>query len=68
MLQGKRINDVANRMHVAMPKHRDGSSRPPNIPASVLAARLAKQQASGAAQPAFKLERDLQVAAQNFMP
>ena len=57
-LQGKRMNDVANRMHVAMPKLRDGAVRPANIPASVLVAR-AKE--SGTASSQRKLERDLQV-------
>ncbi|KAJ9522851.1 hypothetical protein QJQ45_023631, partial [Haematococcus lacustris] len=36
---GKRINDVLNRIHIAMPKPRDGSSRPPVIPAGVAEAR-----------------------------
>ncbi|KAL6763518.1 P-loop containing nucleoside triphosphate hydrolase protein [Haematococcus lacustris] len=36
---GKRINDVLNRIHIAMPKPRDGSSRPPVIPAGVAKAR-----------------------------
>lgn len=29
---GKRINDVLNRIHIAMPKQRDNSARPPVIP------------------------------------
>lgn len=64
LLQGKRIQDVANRMHVAVPKARDHAQRPPQIPASVLAARVAKQQqqpGATAAQAARKLERELQV-------
>ncbi|GFH19387.1 nucleolar GTP-binding protein 1 [Haematococcus lacustris] len=36
---GKRINDVLNRIHIAMPKPRDGSARPPVIPAGVAEAR-----------------------------
>ncbi|KAK9805965.1 hypothetical protein WJX73_009265 [Symbiochloris irregularis] len=57
-MQGKRINDVANRMHVAMPKLRDGASRPPQIPPSVLAARAAKSSSTAAALR--KTERNLQ--------
>jgi hypothetical protein len=38
-LQGKRIQDVAFRMHVAQPKPRDRQGRPPVIPAGLAAAR-----------------------------
>ncbi|KAK9843474.1 hypothetical protein WJX81_004449 [Elliptochloris bilobata] len=38
-LQGKRIQDVAHRMHVAVPAPRDGMARPPVIPPGVAAAR-----------------------------
>ena len=57
-LQGKRIQDVAFRMHVAQPAPRDRQARPPVIPASVAAAR-----ARAAAAPAAKkrTEKDLQV-------
>ncbi|KFM27467.1 Nucleolar GTP-binding protein 1 [Auxenochlorella protothecoides] len=33
-LKSKRINEVGNRIHVAMPRIRDGTARPPIIPAS----------------------------------
>lgn len=56
-LQGKRIGDVANRMHVALPKPRDRVARPSVIPASVAAARAR----SGAlASTSSQTERDLQ--------
>ena len=58
MLQGKRINDVVNRMHVAMPKPRDGAARPPVIPASVQQARAHGETAGKAKR---KTEKDLQV-------
>lgn len=41
-LQGKRIKDVVNRMHVAVPQARDRVSRPPVIPAGVTQARAAR--------------------------
>lgn len=52
-MQGKRMTDVSNRMHVALPKPRDGVSRPPVIPASV---------AVGQHKPSTrKLQKDIQV-------
>ena len=63
-LQGKRISDVANRMHVAMPKSRDAAARPPVIPPSVLAARAkeaAADASTAAAASARVLAKDLQV-------
>ena len=42
VLQGKRIQDVAFRMHVAQPKPRDRQGRPPVIPADLAAARARK--------------------------
>jgi nucleolar GTP-binding protein len=56
-LAGKRIGDVLNRMHVALPKPRDNAARPPVIPPSVAAARAA---AAAAAKPKRKTEKDLQ--------
>ena len=58
-LQGKRIGDVANRMHVALPKPRDGVTRPPTIPASVAAARARSGAAASTSQPT---EKDLQAS------
>lgn len=55
-LQGKRIKDVVNRMHVAVPQARDGVSRPPVIPAGVAQAREARD--AGYKPPT---EKDLQV-------
>ncbi|DBB16598.1 hypothetical protein WJX82_000424 [Trebouxia sp. C0006] len=54
-LQGKRIKDVVNRMHVAQPQARDGVSRPPVIPAGVAQARAARD---GSYKP--PTEKDLQ--------
>ena len=60
-LAGKRIGDVLNRMHVAVPKARDGAARPPVIPPSVAAARAAAAAAAaGAAKAKRKTEKDLQ--------
>lgn len=41
-LQGKRMKDVVNRMHVAIPQPRDHMSRPAVIPAGVAQARAAR--------------------------
>lgn len=69
-VQSKRAGDVANRLHVAVPKPRDTVARPPCIPASVLAERAAAAPSSsavaagataaGAAKRGRKTERDLQ--------
>ncbi|GAX80932.1 hypothetical protein CEUSTIGMA_g8367.t1 [Chlamydomonas eustigma] len=40
---GKRISDVLNRIHVAMPKPRDGNTRPPVIPPGVTEARKRRE-------------------------
>lgn len=57
-VSGKRITDVLNRMHVAVPKARDSQTRPPVIPPSVLAAREAA--AVGKQQQKRKTEKELQ--------
>ena len=57
--QGKRVNEMANRMHVALPKPRDHAVRATHIPASVLAAR-AQQEAGIRAEPR-KTEKQLEV-------
>ena len=64
-LQGKRINDVVNRMHVAMPKARDAMARPPVIPGSVAAARGQPQVPAAAKR---QTERDLQVSCRRVTP
>jgi nucleolar GTP-binding protein len=43
-MTGQKINDVLNRLHLAVPKSRDSLSRPPFIPPSVLVQRQAKQE------------------------
>ena len=55
-VQGKRIQDVAHRMHVAMPAPRDGVTRPPVIPPGVAAARARRD-----AGDKRRTEKDLQV-------
>lgn len=54
-MQGKRLADVANRMHVTVPKTRDNISRPPVIPSSVLKAK------AKAENEEIRTERTLQV-------
>ena len=54
-LKGKRAPDVANRIHVSMPKHRDGVSRPPVIPAGLEQARARRE-----AGERRRTEKDLQ--------
>ncbi|KAL5725271.1 hypothetical protein ACHQM5_008432 [Ranunculus cassubicifolius] len=55
-MKSKKINDVLNRFHVAIPKQRDQKERPPCIPQAVLEAK-AKEAAE---QEKRKLERDLE--------
>lgn len=52
---GKRISDVLNRIHVAQPKQRDATARPPVIPPGVAEARARR-----AAGERKKLQRDYQ--------
>lgn len=54
-LKSKRVHDVADRLHVAMPKQRDAVSRPPCIPAGVEEARMRRD-----AGERKKTEKDLQ--------
>ncbi|KAK9828216.1 hypothetical protein WJX74_003764 [Apatococcus lobatus] len=63
-LQGKRVKDITNRIHVAQPQSRDGSggaaepssARPTCIPASVLAKRAAATSGAMPSQPALDAE------------
>ena len=54
-LNSKRVHDVADRLHVAMPKQRDTVSRPPCIPSGV--EELRKKREAGERK---KTEKDLQ--------
>eukprot|EP00245_Coleochaete_scutata_P007813 TRINITY_DN23583_c0_g1_i1.p1 TRINITY_DN23583_c0_g1~~TRINITY_DN23583_c0_g1_i1.p1 ORF type:complete len:671 (+),score=183.77 TRINITY_DN23583_c0_g1_i1:122-2134(+) len=55
-MKGKKISDVLNRIHVAVPRARDAKDRPPCIPQAVLEAR-AKGVKPGEGR---KLEKDLE--------
>jgi nucleolar GTP-binding protein len=55
-LKGNKLNQVANRIHVAMPKPRDGIKRDPFIPEAVLNRR--KYDPNDPLRP--KLERDIE--------
>ena len=57
LLQGKRVTDVVNRIHVAVPRARDSKARPPVIPAGVQASKVG-QRTSAANR---KLQKDIQV-------
>lgn len=57
LLQGKRVSDVTNRMHVALPKPRDNVSRPRVIPSTVVAAQVGQ----GTSATGRKLQRQIQV-------
>jgi nucleolar GTP-binding protein len=64
-VQSKRAGDIGNRLYVAIPKPRDSVRRPPCIPASVLAERVASAAGGGASTSASmtaacKTEKDLQ--------
>lgn len=61
-LAGKKINEVANRLYVALPKPRDDKSRPPVIPESVARKReLVAQGVEVEKPPPRKLERDIEL-------
>ena len=49
--QGKKAATIANRMHVAVPRPRDSTSRPPVIPPGVLVQRAAAAAATAAGEP-----------------
>jgi hypothetical protein len=59
LVQGKRLADLVNRIHVALPKARDGKARPPVIPPGVAQARARR-----AAGERKQTEKDLQVSVQ----
>jgi nucleolar GTP-binding protein len=56
-LKGRKVNDVLNRLHVAVPDKRDTKARPPCIPEAV----LKKRQAMDVDQPKKKLEREIEL-------
>ncbi|KAK3106433.1 hypothetical protein FSP39_019818 [Pinctada imbricata] len=55
-MKTKKVDDVMNRLHVAMPNKRDNKERPPCIPDAV----LKKKQAMDVDKPKKKLQRDLE--------
>lgn len=61
-MQSKKINDVVNRFHVAMPKPRDGKERPVCIPQQVLEQRAKMQEGEEKEKEKEKrkLEKDLE--------
>ncbi|XP_054622587.1 nucleolar GTP-binding protein 1 [Dunckerocampus dactyliophorus] len=56
-MKGKKVHDVLNRLHVAMPVKRDEKVRPPFIPEGALLRRRAMEVDA----PKRKLERDLEM-------
>ncbi|MBN3273114.1 NOG1 protein, partial [Polyodon spathula] len=56
-MRGKKVHDVLNRLHLAVPSKRDEKVRPPFIPEGALARRKAMEIDA----PKRKLERDLEV-------
>uniref|UniRef100_A0A452RHP8 Nucleolar GTP-binding protein 1 n=1 Tax=Ursus americanus TaxID=9643 RepID=A0A452RHP8_URSAM len=56
-MKGNKVNEVLNRLHLAMPNKRDDKERPPFIPEGVVARR--KRMDIG--EPRRKQERDLEV-------
>ncbi len=62
VLQGKRIQDVAFRMHVAQPKPRDRQGRPPVIPAGLAAQRARKD-----AGEKMRTEKDVEVGCRTLL-
>jgi nucleolar GTP-binding protein len=62
-LSGKRVDDVMNRLTVAMPTPRDTRTREPSIPPSVIAARESAMTVDGkaVAKPKRRTEKDLMI-------
>uniref|UniRef100_A0A3Q3QQT7 Nucleolar GTP-binding protein 1 n=1 Tax=Monopterus albus TaxID=43700 RepID=A0A3Q3QQT7_MONAL len=56
-MKGKKVHDVLNRLHLAMPAQRDEKDRPPFIPEGALLRRKAMEVDT----PKRKLERDLEM-------
>ncbi|XP_072525217.1 GTP-binding protein 4 [Salminus brasiliensis] len=56
-MKGKKVHDVLNRLHLAVPNKRDNKERPPFIPEGALLRRKAMEVDS----PKRKLERDLEL-------
>ncbi|XP_047445356.1 nucleolar GTP-binding protein 1 [Mugil cephalus] len=56
-MKGKKVHDVLNRLHLAMPAKRDQKERPPFIPEGALMRRKAMEVDT----PKRKLERDLEM-------
>ncbi|KAM9322007.1 GTP-binding protein 4 [Pholidichthys leucotaenia] len=56
-MKGKKVHDVLNRLHLAMPTKRDEKDRPPFIPEGALIRRRAMEVDA----PKRKLERDLEM-------
>uniref|UniRef100_A0A8C6VX98 Nucleolar GTP-binding protein 1 n=1 Tax=Nothobranchius furzeri TaxID=105023 RepID=A0A8C6VX98_NOTFU len=56
-IKGKKVHDVLNRLHLAMPAKRDEKERPPFIPEGALNRRKAMEVDA----PKRKLERDLEM-------
>uniref|UniRef100_A0A669E5N4 Nucleolar GTP-binding protein 1 n=1 Tax=Oreochromis niloticus TaxID=8128 RepID=A0A669E5N4_ORENI len=56
-MKGKKVHDVLNRLHLAMPAKRDEKERPPFIPEGAMVRRKAMEVDA----PKRKLERDLEL-------
>uniref|UniRef100_A0A8C4IDQ7 Nucleolar GTP-binding protein 1 n=1 Tax=Dicentrarchus labrax TaxID=13489 RepID=A0A8C4IDQ7_DICLA len=56
-MKGKKVHDVLNRLHLAMPAKRDDKERPPFIPEGA----LIRKRAMEVDAPKRRLERDLEV-------
>ncbi|XP_032222227.2 GTP-binding protein 4 isoform X1 [Nematostella vectensis] len=59
-MKSKKVNDIVNRLHVAMPTARDNKSRPPCIPQAVLEKKKAMEvEGSKTRKLAVDVEREL---------
>ncbi|XP_034366465.1 GTP-binding protein 4 [Arvicanthis niloticus] len=56
-MKGNKVNEVLNRLHLAVPNKRDDKERPPFIPEGVIARRKRME----IAEPKKKTERDLEL-------
>jgi len=58
-MKSKKVNDVVNRLHVAMPTPRDEKARPPFIPQAVLDKKNAMNVEGGKKKLAVEIEREM---------
>ena len=60
-MKGRKVNDVLNRLHLAMPTKRDNKDRPPCIPAGIAKKRQPNAMEVDQVKSKRTLERELEI-------